>query len=60
MTATKRLESVEGLKLSLNGQDIGVLTHYSGGKNIFVFIFRNKIINFFFIFFTFFLFSFII
>ena len=37
MTATKRLESVEGLKLSLNGQDIGVLTHYSGGKNIFVF-----------------------
>jgi serine/threonine-protein kinase HipA len=37
MTAKKRMESVEGLRLSLNGQDIGVLTHYSGGKNIFVF-----------------------
>ena len=37
MAATKRTESVEGLKLSLNGQEIGVLTHYSGGKNIFVF-----------------------
>ena len=37
MTAKKRIESVEGLRLSLNGQDIGVLTHYSGGKNIFVF-----------------------
>ncbi len=24
-------------RLSLNGQDIGVLTHYSGGKNISVF-----------------------
>ena len=37
MTAKKRMKSVEGLRLSLNGQDIGVLTHYSGGKNIFVF-----------------------
>ena len=37
MAAKKRIESVEGLRLSLNGQDIGVLTHYSGGKNIFVF-----------------------
>lgn len=37
MTAKKRMESVEGLRLSLNGQDIGVLTHYYGGKNIFVF-----------------------
>jgi len=37
MTTKKRMESVEGLRLSLNGQDIGVLTHYSGGKNIFVF-----------------------
>ena len=37
MAAKKRMESVEGLRLSLNGQDIGVLTHYSGGKNIFVF-----------------------
>lgn len=37
MIAKKRMESVEGLKLSLNGQDIGVLTHYTGGKNIFVF-----------------------
>ncbi len=37
MVAKKRMESVEGLRLSLNGQDIGVLTHYSGGKNIFVF-----------------------
>lgn len=37
MTAKKRMENVEGLRLSLNGQDIGVLTHYIGGKNIFVF-----------------------
>jgi len=37
MAVTKRTESVEGLRLSLNGQDVGVLTHYSGGKNIFVF-----------------------
>jgi serine/threonine-protein kinase HipA len=37
MAANKRMESVEGLRLSLKGQDIGVLTHYSGGKNIFVF-----------------------
>ncbi len=37
MIATKRTESVEALRFSLNGQEIGVLTHYSGGKNIFVF-----------------------
>ena len=37
MATKKRIERVEGLRLSLNGQDIGVLTHYSGGKNIFVF-----------------------
>lgn len=37
MASTKRTESVEGLRLSLNGQEIGALTHYSGGKNIFVF-----------------------
>jgi serine/threonine-protein kinase HipA len=37
MTATKRIENVEGLALSINGQDIGILTHYSSGRNIFVF-----------------------
>ena len=37
MAATKRTESVAGLRFSLNGQEIGVLTHYAGGKNIFVF-----------------------
>ena len=37
MTGTKRVENVEGLRMSLNGQEVGVLTHYSGGKNIFVF-----------------------
>ena len=37
MASTKRTESVEGLRLSLNGQEIGALTHYSGGKNIFGF-----------------------
>ena len=37
MTAMKRVENVEGLRMSLNGQEVGVLTHYSGGKNIFVF-----------------------
>lgn len=37
MISTKRTESVEGLRLLLNGQEVGVLTHYSGGKNIFVF-----------------------
>lgn len=33
----KRKEYVEGLRLSINNQEIGVLSHYSGGKNIFVF-----------------------
>ena len=37
MAVKRRIESVEGLRLSLNGQDLGVLTHYSGGKSIFVF-----------------------
>lgn len=37
MTAAKRIESVEGLRLLLNGQEVGILTHYSGGKNIVVF-----------------------
>ncbi|MFT5297014.1 MAG: serine/threonine-protein kinase HipA [Colwellia sp.] len=37
MTATKRIENVEGLALSINGQNIGILTHYSSGRNIFVF-----------------------
>ena len=37
MASTKRTESVAGLRFSLNGQEIGALTHYSGGKNIFVF-----------------------
>ncbi|PHR63347.1 MAG: phosphatidylinositol kinase [Idiomarina sp.] len=34
---TKRIEQVEGLSLSINNQEIGVISHYSGGKNIFVF-----------------------
>jgi len=34
---TKRIEHVEGLSLSINNQEIGVISHYSGGKNIFVF-----------------------
>jgi len=33
----KRIEQVEGLRLSISQQEIGVLSHYSGGKNIFVF-----------------------
>lgn len=37
MTVAKKMERVEGLRLSLKGQEIGVLTHYSGGKNILVF-----------------------
>ena len=37
MTATKRIENVEGLALSIKGQSIGILTHYSSGRNIFVF-----------------------
>lgn len=34
---TKRIEHVEGLSLSINNQEIGVISHYSGGKNILVF-----------------------
>jgi len=34
---TKRIEYVEGLSLSINNQEIGVISHYSGGKNILVF-----------------------
>ena len=33
----KTLEKVEALSLSLYGKDIGVLTHYAGGKNILTF-----------------------
>lgn len=33
----KRTEQVEGLRLSILGQEVGVLVHYSGGKNILVF-----------------------
>lgn len=34
---TKRVEHVEGLSLSIGNQEIGVISHYSGGKNILVF-----------------------
>lgn len=34
---TKRVEHVEGLSLSIGNQEIGVISHYAGGKNIFVF-----------------------
>lgn len=34
---TKRKEYVEGLRLSINNQEVGVISHYSGGKNILVF-----------------------
>ena len=38
MEATNRLvESVEALQLTLHGQRIGILTHYTGGKNILAF-----------------------
>ncbi|MDC2891038.1 HipA N-terminal domain-containing protein [Psychrosphaera algicola] len=33
---TKRIEHVEGLSLSIGNQEIGVISHYSGGKNILV------------------------
>ncbi|MDN4504031.1 type II toxin-antitoxin system HipA family toxin [Alteromonadaceae bacterium BrNp21-10] len=33
----KRTEKVAGLRMLLGGQEVGVLSHYSGGKNIFVF-----------------------
>lgn len=33
----KRVEHVEGLSLSIGNQEIGVISHYSGGKNILVF-----------------------
>ncbi len=32
--AERRREAVEALKLSLHGQSVGVLAHFSGGKNI--------------------------
>jgi serine/threonine-protein kinase HipA len=34
---TKSLELVEGLSLSIDNQEIGVISHYSGGKNILAF-----------------------
>ncbi|WP_322406989.1 HipA N-terminal domain-containing protein [Idiomarina sp. PL1-037] len=34
---TKRSELVEGLSLSIDNQEIGVISHYSGGKNILAF-----------------------
>ena len=37
MADSKRIENIEGLRISVNDQEVGVLTHYSGGKNIFVF-----------------------
>lgn len=37
MADSKRIEHVAGLRISVNDQEVGVLTHYSGGKNIFVF-----------------------
>lgn len=33
----KRIEQVEGLNIRIGNQEVGVLSHYSGGKNIFVF-----------------------
>ncbi|RXS44169.1 type II toxin-antitoxin system HipA family toxin [Idiomarina sp. 29L] len=32
--ASMRVEKVEGLQITLNDQEVGVLTHYTGGKNI--------------------------
>ncbi len=31
------VESAEALQLTLHGQKIGILTHYTGGKNILTF-----------------------
>ena len=36
-TANRLVESVEALQLTLHGQRVGILTHYTGGKNIFSF-----------------------
>ena len=33
----KHLEKVEALRISLHDWDVGVLTHYAGGKNILTF-----------------------
>ena len=33
----KNLEKVEALRISLHDWDVGVLTHYAGGKNILTF-----------------------
>ena len=35
--ANRQAESVEALQLTLHGQKLGILTHYSGGKNILTF-----------------------
>lgn len=37
MSSVKRVEKVEGLRLTLQGQEVGVLAHYTGGKNILTF-----------------------
>ncbi len=34
---SRQIESVEALKLTLHGQRVGIITHYSGGKNILTF-----------------------
>jgi len=36
-TTIQRIESVEALQLSLHGHRVGVIVHYSGGKNILTF-----------------------
>ena len=36
-TANRLMESVEALQLTLHGQRLGILTHYTGGKNILTF-----------------------
>ena len=36
-TANRVVESVEALRLTLHGQRVGILTHYTGGKNILTF-----------------------
>ncbi len=33
----KALEKVDALRLTIYGIDVGVLTHYAGGKNILTF-----------------------
>ena len=36
-TAKRLVESAEALQLTLHGQRVGILTHYTGGKNILTF-----------------------